>query len=145
MNALSRNASRSALVAIALAGILAGCASMLSSSNANVALSGANEVPPVTTDASGNATFTVDRDWTIQGKVTTQGLAGTAAHIHDAPPGKNGGVIIPLAKTGDNEWSVPPGTRLSEAQFNSYRAGSLYVNVHSAANPGGEIRGQLTP
>jgi len=144
MNALL-STFRTALAAMALVGLVAGCASTINASQAKVTLTGSEEVPPVTTNASGEAKFTVDRDWTIQGKVTTTGVAGTAAHIHDAARGKNGGVIVPLAKTGDNEWSVPPGTRLNEAQFNSYRAGTLYVNVHSAANPGGEIRGQLTP
>jgi hypothetical protein len=137
--------SRAALVAMAVVGIMAGCASSLSTSTAKLTLSGAEEVPPVTTSASGTGAITVDRDWTVQGKITTSGIAGTAAHIHEAPRGKNGGVIIPLTKTGENEWSVPPGTRLTDAQFKSYRAGTLYVNVHSAANPGGEIRAQLTP
>jgi hypothetical protein len=136
---------RPALAVLVAAGMLGGCASMVTASTAKVALSGTNEVPPATTNASGEAQFTVDRDWTIQGKVQTAGIAGTAAHIHEAATGANGGVIIPLTRTGENEWSVPPGTRLTEGQFKSYREGRLYVNVHSAANPGGEIRGQLTP
>jgi hypothetical protein len=136
---------RAALALLAFTATLAGCASMLNASDTKVSLTGAEEVPPVSTTASGDAKFTVDRDWNIQGKVTTQGIAGTAAHIHEAARGSNGGVLIPLAKTGENEWSVPPGTRLTDAQFRSYRAGLLYVNVHSTAHPGGEIRGQLTP
>lgn len=144
MNALL-SMTRTALAAATILGLVAGCASMINASEVKVTLSGSEEVPPVTTSASGEGKFTVDRDWTIQGKVTTSGIAGTAAHIHEALRGKNGGVVIPLAKTADNEWSVAPGTRLTEGQFKSYRAGSLYVNVHSAANPGGEIRGQLTP
>jgi hypothetical protein len=136
---------RPALAVLVAAGMLGACASMVTASTAKVTLAGANEVPPATTTAGGTAEFTVDRDWTIQGKVTTTGIDATAAHIHDAPPGSNGGVIIPLTRTGDNEWSVPAGARLTEGQFKSYREGRLYVNVHSAANPGGEIRGQLTP
>ena len=136
---------RTALAALLLAGLVAGCASTISASKAMVTLSGSNEVPAVVTAASGDAWFTVDRDWTVNGKVTTSGIAATAAHIHEAKQGQNGPVIVPLARTADNEWSVPPNTRLTEAQFKSYRAGSLYVNVHSTAFPGGELRGQLTP
>jgi CHRD domain-containing protein len=136
---------RTALAGLLLAGLLAGCASTLSASKAMVTLSGSNEVPAVVTQATGDAWFTVDRDWTVNGKVTTNGIAATAAHIHEAKQGANGPVIVPLARSADNEWSVPPNTRLTEAQFKSYRAGSLYVNVHSTAFPGGEIRGQLTP
>lgn len=136
---------RPALALLVAAGMLGACASMVTASTAKVSLTGANEVPPATTNASGTAEFTVDRDWTIQGKVMTTGINATAAHIHEAATGTNGGVIVPLTRTGDNEWSVPPGSRLTEGQFKSYREGRLYVNVHSAANPGGEIRGQLTP
>jgi hypothetical protein len=67
------------------------------------------------------------------------------AHIHEGAPGSNGGVAIPLEKKSDNEWAVPAGATLTDAQFKSYKAGNLYVNVHSDANKGGEIRGQLMP
>jgi len=67
------------------------------------------------------------------------------AHIHLAPAGKNGPVIVPLTKSGDNMWSVPAGAKLTDDQYKAYKAGDLYVNVHSAENKGGEIRGQLKP
>lgn len=137
--------ARAPLAAVLALVMFGGCASSIGNSQASVALSGGNEVPPVATAASGDARFTVDRDGRIQGKLTTRGVAATAAHIHEAAAGSNGPVIIPLARTAENEWSLPPGARLSDAQFGSYRAGRLYVNVHSAAYPGGEIRGQLTP
>ena len=136
---------RTALAALLVAGLVAGCASTFSASKAMVTLSGSNEVPAVVTPASGDAWFTVDRDWTVNGKVTTSGIAGTAAHIHEGRQGQNGGVKVPLARSGDNEWLVPPYTGLTDGQFKSYREGALYVNVHSSAFPGGEIRGQLTP
>ncbi len=108
-------------------------------------LSGAQEVPPVTTSAAGTGSITVAADGAVSGSVTTTGLAGTMAHIHLAAMGKNGPVIIPLTKTGDGVWSVPAGAKLSAEQMKSYEAGDLYVNVHSDANKGGEIRAQMKP
>ena len=125
--------------------LLSGCADMGTSGGVKVTLSGAQEVPPVTTSASGSGTITVGADKSVSGSVTTTGVAATAAHIHTGEPGKNGPVIVPLVKTGDNVWSVPAGVKFTDAQHDSYRAGNLYVNVHSAANKGGEIRGQLKP
>jgi len=81
----------------------------------------------------------------VTGSVTTSGVAGTAVHIHQAKAGQNGSVIIPLIKSSDNTWTVPPFTLLTDAQFIAYVDGELYVNVHSAANPNGEIRGQIKP
>lgn len=109
-----------------------------------VALSGDKEVPPVQTKATGSGTITVAQDKTVSGSVTTKGVEGTAAHIHDGAPGKNGAVIIPLTKNGET-WSVPAGSKLTDEQYKNFEAGNLYVNVHSAANKNGEIRGQLTP
>ena len=108
-------------------------------------LSGAQEVPPVNTQASGRSSITVVGDKVITGQVETSNINATAAHIHEGASGQNGPVIIPLVKTGANVWSVPGNTVLSSSQFDSYRSGNLYINVHSAANPAGEIRGQLKP
>ena len=108
-------------------------------------LAGSQEVPPVSTTASGTSTITVGADKSVSGSVTTTGVAGTAAHIHQAAMGQNGPVIIPLTKTADNVWSVPPGTKLTDTQYDAFKAGSLYVNVHSDANKGGEVRAQLKP
>jgi hypothetical protein len=107
-----------------------------------VLLKGDEEVPPVKTSATGSGFFAIANDNTIAGTVNTTGIAGTAAHIHEGAPGKNGPVIIPLTKTGDS-YAVPAGTKLSDAQKAAFESGNLYVNVHSAAHPGGELRGQL--
>lgn len=108
-------------------------------------LSGDAEVPPVATTASGTGAITINPDMTVSGKVTTSGVAATMAHIHVGKAGANGAVVVTLAKSGDNVWLVPDGTRLSEAAYQSYKAGELYVNVHSAEHKAGEIRGQLNP
>jgi CHRD domain len=110
-----------------------------------VMLSGDQEVPPVATAAKGSGTVTVGDDMSVKGTVTTSGIVATAAHIHAGAPGKNGPVIVPMIRSGDNGWTFGPGAKLSEDQMKAFRAGELYINVHSSANPGGEIRGQLKP
>ena len=107
-----------------------------------VTLSGANEVPPVTTSASGEGTISVADDGAVSGSVTTKGVQGTAAHIHMGAAGKNGPVIVPFNKDGDT-YKAPAGAKLNADQLTAFKSGELYFNVHSAANPGGEIRGQL--
>ena len=107
-------------------------------------LTGAEEVPPVSTSAMGDAKFTVGKDGSVKGSVTTTGVQGTAAHIHQGAKGQNGGVIVPLTKSGDT-YTAPEGAKLTEAQLSAFKAGNTYVNVHSAANKGGEIRAQLQP
>ena len=107
-------------------------------------LTGAEEVPPVSTSAMGDASFSISKEGAVSGSVTTTGVQGTAAHIHQGAKGQNGGVIVPLTKNGDT-YTAPEGAKLNEAQMSAFKAGSLYVNVHSAANKGGEIRGQLQP
>jgi hypothetical protein len=127
--------------------ISAGCSNMAAGTNEGikVKLSGDQEVPPVKTAASGGGTIVISSDKSVSGNISTTGVDATAAHIHDGPAGKNGPVIIPLTKGADNSWSVAAGAKLTDAQYASYLAGNLYVNVHSAANKGGEIRAQLTP
>jgi hypothetical protein len=109
-----------------------------------VTLSGDQEVPPVKSAGTGTGTITIGADKSVGGSVTTTGIIATAAHIHEGAAGANGPVIIPLSKNGDT-YSVPPGAKLTDAQFASFQKGNLYVNAHTAANPGGEIRGQLKP
>lgn len=125
--------------------LLAGCADMSMSQGMKLSLSGSQEVPPVATSGSGSGTITVGEDKSVSGSVTTTGVNGVAAHIHMGAPGKNGGVIIPLTKSGESTWSVPAGAKLTDAQYAAYKAGDLYVNVHSPTHKGGEVRGQLKP
>lgn len=109
-----------------------------------VALSGAEEVPPLKVPGSGSGSFRVAEDGTLTGSVTTKDVAGTMAHIHRAAKGVNGPVIVPLEKKGDT-YSVPAGRKLTAAQIDDLKAGRLYVNVHTARYKGGEVRGQLQP
>jgi hypothetical protein len=125
---------------LALSGIAA-------SSGADVAakLTGDQEVPAVATEATGSGKIVVKSDKSVSGSVTTKGVDGTMAHIHLAAPGKNGPPIIALIKTSENTWSVPDGAKLTDEQYQSFVAGDLYINVHSDAHKGGEIRSQLKP
>lgn len=119
------------------------------------ALSGAQEVPVVATAATGEATVVISADnTTIWYVVDYSGLSGAlaAAHIHVGAAGANGGVILPLvASTSPMVGTLtaanfsPSGavTTFAEAVA-AIKAGGTYVNLHTAANPGGEIRGQVT-
>ncbi len=107
-------------------------------------LSGKQEVPPVKSAGKGTGAIIIAADHSVSGSVTTTGIAGTAAHIHEGTASQNGPVVIALAKDGDT-YSVPAGATLTDAQFKSYQAGKLYINVHTAANPDGELRAQLKP
>jgi hypothetical protein len=148
---MNRKGLAAALATAALT-LVAGCAEMQSkmpdwmpgSGAINVTLSGAEEVPPAKTEGSGSGSFRVAEDRTISGSVTTKGVAGTAAHIHQGAKGKNGPVIVPLTKNGDT-YSVPAGRKLTEAQITALKEGNLYVNVHSNKYKGGEVRAQLQP
>jgi hypothetical protein len=110
-----------------------------------VSLTGDQEVPAVTSAAKGTGKITIGDDKSVSGSVKTTGITGVAAHIHEAPAGKNGPPVITLEKKGDGEWAVPAGSKLTDAQYESFKAGNLYVNVHSAEHKGGEIRTQLKP
>lgn len=108
-------------------------------------LSGATEVPPVTTSGKGSATATLDTgtkmlNWTVD----YSGLSGpvTAAHIHGpAAAGANAGVLVPLGTSLANP--IKGSATLTDAQLSDLEAGRTYINLHTAENKGGEIRGQL--
>ena len=129
--------------------VLAASAAMGMLANASVALgqevtlSGANEVPPVKSTATGSGMVTINADHTVSAKIMAKGMTATASHIHEGAMGANGPVIVPFVKSADNTFEAAPGAKLTDAQYESYKAGKLYVNVHSPAHPGGEIRAQL--
>ncbi len=118
---------------------------LASAADVTVKLSGEQETPAVTTSAKGTAKFSIGADKSVSGSVKTSDIVGTAAHIHLGAPGQKGPPAITLEKTADGVWSVPAGAKLTDEQYDSFKAGNLYVNVHSEANQGGEIRGQLKP
>lgn len=109
----------------------------------SITLKGSAEVPPVNTAATGSGQITVLPDHTVSGSIKVSGLVPTMAHIHEAAVGKNGPPIITLVKTADDSFAVPAKARLTDAQYASFTAGKLYLNVHSAQYPNGEIRAQL--
>lgn len=110
-----------------------------------VTLSGDHEVPAVETAGSGMGVIEIGEDRSVSGSVTTSDVPGTMAHIHEAAADANGPVVIPLEQSDEDTWSVPEGTQLTDTQYDSLKEGNLYINVHTEANPGGEVRGQLTP
>lgn len=110
----------------------------------SITMTGDQQVPAVTTAATGSGSFTLDRSTgALSGSVTLDGITATAVHIHDGEAGSNGGVIVNLAETASNTWSVPANTVLTAAQIASFGNGALHLNAHTAANPAGEIRGQI--
>ena len=109
-------------------------------------LDGKSEVPANTSAGTGSADIDYDAaSKKLSWKVTYSGLTGpaTAAHFHGpADTSKNAGVAVAIPNAGSSP--VEGSATLTEAQAADLEAGKYYVNVHTAANPGGEIRGQVT-
>lgn len=154
MTVLQRLGRQSLWVGLGVAVLLTACSTAPPSYK--TVLTGEKEVPPVNTTASGLSDLSVrtgkcpsagsSSDCTmLVGTVQTTGLVATAAHIHQGAVDQNGPVIVTLVKTGTDVWGVPVGTTLTDAQYQAYLAGQLYVNVHTDTNKGGEIRAQLRP
>lgn len=140
---------KTALVAGLLAAVAAGPMAQAAMTTYKANLSATAEVPPVQSQGAGSAQVSVDTaSKQVSWRVDYTGLSGpaAAAHIHcGAPAGGNAGVAVPLG-SGSN-WNSPltgSGT-LTDAQLQQLQSGQCYVNVHTAANKGGEIRGQLAP
>jgi len=111
-------------------------------------LDGSQEIPATGSSARGSAAVTIDRS-TLSMRLQANVLGAddsTGAHIHDGYAGSSGSIIVPLEKdpTDPTRWSAS-GVTLTTDQLDALSVGRLYVNVHTPANPGGEIRGQLLP
>ena len=152
MKKLTKVCRVSAIVGAAL--LMAACSSMGRKSDdvpasmsmgAGANLSGAQEVPANASKATGSSTIWVAANKSVSGKVSISGMTPTAAHIHEAALGANGPVIVTLTQVSDALFEAPANATLTNAQYASYLAGKLYINVHSKAYPGGEIRVQLSP
>jgi len=116
---------------------------LASSNTFSALLSGAQEVPANLSKASAYGTVVLDPTAkTISAVLVANGIVGTAAHIHKELPGVSGSVIFPLTG-GPTVWTLA-ATSITDAQIADLKAGAYYLNVHSTAAPGGEIRGQIT-
>lgn len=107
-------------------------------------LKGSNEVPPNTSSGSGKAEATFDTDTRfLTYTVSYSGLSGPAlgAHFHGpGEAGKNAGIALPFKST---ESPIQGTATLTDTQAADLLAGKWYANIHTAANPGGELRGQM--
>jgi hypothetical protein len=106
----------------------------------------AQEIPSKTSNGQGDADAQLDTTTkALTYKVTWADLTGpaTMAHFHGpAAAGANAGVMVPLGNTPTSP--IEGSATLTDAQVKDFLDGKVYVNVHTAANPGGEIRGQMT-
>lgn len=111
-------------------------------------LSGEEEVPAVTSAGTATADLTINvGTGAVQGTLTITGIDVTAAHIHDGFAGSNGPVLVGLEQdsTDPSIYNVPAGALLDAAGVDDLLAAGLYLNAHTAANPGGELRAQILP
>lgn len=126
-------------VAVAAAGLMAASAASAQMVHYSAKLAGAAGVK-----GSGDVTAMLDgKTFTYTATYKDLTAAPTMAHFHDAPtPGGNGPPIVPASNVGTSP--IKGTATLTDAQIADLNAGKVYFNVHTAANPGGEIRGTLT-
>ena len=137
--------TKTVLNAIAVVGAVAFVSpSMAAMVNFTAEMNAASEVPPNSSKATGTVTATYDTgSKMLTWKGSYKDLTGpaTAAHFHGpAPSGKNAAVMVPI---NPHDTTFEGSATLNDAQAKALMDGDLYANVHTAANPGGEIRGQL--
>jgi len=114
----------------------------------SVAMAAAQIFPAPSSTATGTASVTVKlASGATSGKVTLSGVTATAVTLNEAFAGATGASVITLAANGGTagEWDVPAGALLTADQMTALLQGKLYLIATSAANPAGEIRGQITP
>jgi hypothetical protein len=148
MMATHRILAKSLFATAILALGIAGCSSMRPANKVALSaqLTAANEVPPTASTGTGMAEAWLNKDTNVlTWKITFSGLTGpaTAGHFHGpAAAGANAGVVVPFTGTTsplEGQATLTPG------QATDLLAGKWYANVHTAANKGGEIRGQMAP
>ena len=148
MNQLSTSSRRVVLAAAAVAAVALSACSMMPGMSTMVpmkaSMSAAQEVPPNGSPATGTLEANLNKDTNVlTWRMNYSGLTGpaTAAHFHGpASMGQNAGVVVPFASAASPSEGQ---ATLTAAQAADLSAGKWYVNVHTAANPGGEIRGQV--
>ena len=137
--------TRTMLATLAFATTIAFAGSAFAADKMKAALDGKAEVPPNASAGKGTADLEYDAaSKKLSWKITYSGLSGpaTAAHFHGpAEAGKNGGVAVAIPNATSSP--VDGSATLTDAQAADLMAGKYYIHVHTAANPGGEIRGQV--
>lgn len=137
----------SLLAALAAAALMSATAASAQILHYAASLNGASETPPNTTSGTGMVKLDLDTTAkTVSWAVTYQGLTGpaTAAHFHGpAPAGRAAAVEVPV--TGDLASPITGQASVTDTQMDDLRAGQWYFNIHTAAHPAGEVRGQLAP
>jgi hypothetical protein len=130
------------IVLLAAVGLVVAPAGALADTGFSATIDGLQEVPPNPSAGTGTGIFILNNAQTqLSFNISYGGLGSpeTAAHIHNAPAGVNGGLVFPLpaANPKVGVWAIPA------AMVAQLLAGNLYVNIHTSQFPGGEIRGQI--